>query len=373
MSHTEQSNTPSAKETPLTGRHRELGAKLVEFAGWLMPVQYTGLLDEHKAVREAVGLFDVSHMGEVWLSGPGAVAAANRLVTNEVSSLRERQVLYTPMCYENGGIVDDVLVYRVGDDVLLVVNASNMDKDQEWIRSHVPGGVSVENRSLDTVQVALQGPRTEEVLKAAGLSALIPLKHNEHARVSVRGMDVLASRTGYTGEDGFEFYHDAKDGGKLWDLLLEAGKPAGIKPIGLGARDTLRFEMGYCLYGNEIDGTTTPLEAGLGWTVKLDKSDFIGREALVAQKAAGLGRRLVGLEMLDTAIPRKGYPVASRGREVGHVTSGTFSPSLEKGFALAYVRTEDAKPGTELFVSIRGRESRAVVTTLPFYKRGSRK
>jgi len=365
------------KETPLVERHRELGAKFVEFAGWLMPIQYTGLLEEHKAVREAVGLFDVSHMGEIWLRGPNGVRAANRLVTNSISSLEPGASLYSPMCNEHGGIVDDVLVYRVGEDALFVVNASNTDKDLEWIRSHCDKDVRVENLSMETVQLALQGPKTEDVLKRVGLGNLVSVGHNRHERVSVQGMEALASRTGYTGEDGFEFYYkrngSERVAERVWDALFDAGASLGLKPIGLGARDTLRFEMGYCLYGNDIDDTTTPLEAGLGWTVKLDKGDFVGKDALVKQKASGLKRKLVGIEMLEHAIPRKGCPIAIEGREIGVVTSGSFSPSLHKGLAMGYVPPENSQAGNEISIVVRGKGFRACVTKLPFYKCGSRK
>jgi aminomethyltransferase len=361
------------KETPLVEKHRQLGARLVEFAGWLMPIQYSGIVEEHRAVREAVGLFDVSHMGEIWFRGPGGVRAANRLVTNDVASLEPGSSLYSPMCNEHGGIVDDVLVYRVGADALFVVNASNTDKDFEWIRSHCDRDVRVENLSIETVQLALQGPKTEEVLKRAGLSSLPSVGRNKHTNVTIKGKQVLASRTGYTGEDGFEFYYKRNGSDEIWNALFHAGNPLGLKPIGLGARDTLRFEMGYCLYGNDIDETTTPLEAGLGWTVKLEKRDFVGRDSLLKQKASGLKRKLVGMEMLEHAIARKGCAVAIEGREIGIVTSGTFSPSLQKGLAMGYVSPENSAPGTELSIGVRGKEFKTRVTRLPFYKCGSRK
>ncbi|UCF78120.1 MAG: glycine cleavage system aminomethyltransferase GcvT [Candidatus Eiseniibacteriota bacterium] len=361
------------RETPLAQKHRELGARFVEFAGWLMPVQYSGLVEEHTAVREAAGIFDVSHMGEIWFRGPGAIDAADGLVTNDISSLRSGQVLYTTMCTERGGIVDDFLAYRVGDEVLFVLNASNTEKGFRWIRSHTEKEAHVEDLSEKTVQVALQGPRAEDVLKKAGMAELLSLPHNGHVSIEIEGLQVLASRTGYTGEDGFELYHDTRDSDRLWNLLFEAGRGFGLKPVGLGARDTLRFEMGYCLYGNDIDESTTPFEAGLGWTVKLQKKKFLGREFLVRQKQEGVRRKLVGLEMLENAIPRTGYPVTSGGKEIGRVTSGTFSPSLKKGLAMAYLPVEASKPGTEVTVLVRGKEHRASVTKLPFYRRGSRK
>jgi len=361
------------KETPLIEKHRELGARLVEFAGWLMPIQYSGLVDEHGTVRSAVGLFDVSHMGEVWFRGARGIAAANRLVTNDLTTLEPGNCLYTPMCNERGGIVDDFLAYRVGEDMLFVVNASNTDKDYEWIVSHCDKDVQIENLSGETVELALQGPKTEEVLTRVGLSKLVPLGHNKHETFSLHSIEVMASRTGYTGEDGFEFYYRRNGSEKIWDALMEAGRPSGIKPIGLGARDTLRFEMGYCLYGNDIDDDTTPLEAGLGWTVKLDREDFIGRDALLKQKATGIKKKLVGLEVLENAIPRKGFPIAMDDREIGIVTSGTFSPTLRKGLAMGYVPPENATLGTEVSIVVRGKGLKARVTKLPFYKCGSRK
>jgi aminomethyltransferase len=364
------------KETPLVGKHRELGARLIEFAGWLMPIQYTGIVDEHKAVREAAGLFDVSHMGEIWFTGQGAVETANRLVTNDLESLKPGACLYSPMCNQKSGIVDDVIAYRVVDDVLFVVNAANTAKDLEWVQARCGEAGSrtrVEDRSMKTVQIALQGPKTEEVLNRAGLAELIPLGRNRHVEVSVAGTPILASRTGYTGEDGFEFYHAWEAGAFLWETLFEAGAGLGLKPIGLGARDTLRFEMGFCLYGNDIDETTSPLEAGLGWTVKLDKADFIGKDALVAEKAVGVRRKLVGIELLESGIPRKGYPITSGGEAIGHVTSGTFSPSLAKGLAMGYVSTQFSQAGTEVSVEVRGKALRARITKLPFYVRGSRR
>jgi aminomethyltransferase len=364
------------KETPLVERHRELGARLIEFAGWLMPIQYSGIVDEHKAVREAAGLFDVSHMGEIWFKGPGAIDTANRLVTNDLEPLQDGACLYSPMCSETGGIVDDVIMYRVGEEMLFVVNAANTAKDLAWIEGkcrELGSRVQIEDRSMKTVQIALQGPSADEVVKRAGLAELIPLGRNRHTQVTVKGTPVMASRTGYTGEGGFEFYHDWDAGDFLWGLLFEAGRGLGLKPIGLGARDTLRFEMGYCLYGNDIDDTTSPLEAGLGWTVKLDKPDFMGKQALVAQKAAGVKRRLVGMDLLETGIPRHGYPIKAEGREVGHVTSGTFSPCLGRGLAMGYVETGRSQPGTEVTITIRDKQLKAKVTKLPFYVRGSRK
>ena len=364
------------KETPLVGRHRELGARLIEFAGWLMPIQYSGIVDEHKAVREAAGLFDVSHMGEIWFKGPGAIETANRLVTNDLEPLQSGACLYSPMCNEKSGIVDDVIMYRLGDEILFVVNAANTAKDLAWIEARCREFGSrtvIEDRSMRTVQIALQGPASDEVVKKAGLGELIPLGRNRHVQVAVKGTPVMASRTGYTGEAGFEFYHDWDAGDFLWKILFDAGRGVGLKPIGLGARDTLRFEMGYCLYGNDIDDTTSPLEAGLGWTVKLDKADFIGKQALVTEKAAGVKRKLVGMELLETGIPRHGYAIKVGGREVGHVTSGTFSPCLGKGLAMGYVDTKWSQHGTEVGIAVRDKELKAKVARLPFYVRGSRK
>ena len=359
------------RRTPLHAAHRKLGARMIEFGGWEMPVQYTGILEEHRAVRARAGLFDVSHMGEVEVAGRGALDAVQRLVTNDASKLAPGGAQYAVLCLPDGGIVDDVIYYRLGDDrFFFCVNAANQETDFAWMKEEGKGA-TVTNRSDDFALVALQGPRAAAILEPltpAGLAALRPFTAVE---TPVAGIPLLLSRTGYTGEDGFELYVAPGRAEALWEHLLEAGRPEGLVPVGLGARDTLRLEKGLMLYGNDIDRTTTPLEAGLGWVVKLDKGDFLGREALVRQKEAGIRRRLVGLEMEGPAIPRHGYPLFHDGRSIGTVTSGTRSPMLGRGIALGYVEASAAAAGTRLEVEIRGRRHAAKVVRPPFVRRES--
>src|SRR5512132_3222938 len=306
------------RRTPFHPRHVALGAKMVPFAGHEMPIQYEGILAEHRAVRSGVGVFDVSHMGEIRLTGPGAVAYADRLVTNETRSLPEGKVAYSPMCREDGGIVDDLLVYALGNDRLLVVNASNFDKDLAWVQAHAPADVSVIDENATTAQLAVQGPRAEAVIAQLYGDRARALAFYEAFEVGVGEDWTLVSRTGYTGEDGFEIYVRPSRALALWDRVFEAGAAEGIRAIGLGARDTLRLEMGYCLYGNDIDQTTNPLEAGLGWITKLGKGDFSGREALLRVKAAAPRRALVGFVVEgEKAFPRHGYNLRAGGVTVG--------------------------------------------------------
>jgi aminomethyltransferase len=340
---------------------------MVEFAGWEMPVQYSGILGEHRAVRTAAGLFDVSHMGEVELRGAGALEACQRLASNDVSRLDDGDAIYTVLCLPSGGIVDDVIVTRLAADrVLICVNASNRRKDVEWLREHRLGA-DVVDRSDELALIALQGPRSADVLRPL-VDVDVDRLRRFHAREGVvAGVSVLVSRTGYTGEDGFELYVDWNRAERLWEALLEVGTPRGLVPAGLGARDTLRLEKGYALYGNDIDETKTPLEAGLGWVVKLDKGDFVGRDALLRQKQQGLSRSLAGLTMEAPGVPRHGYRVLAAGTAAGEVTSGTMSPMLGNGIALAYVPAASARPGTPLAIEIRGRAHAARVVRLPFY------
>jgi len=361
------------KKTALFEDHVALGAKMVPFAGYIMPLQYEGQLAEHKAVRTGLGLFDLSHMGEFRLTGAGALAFADSLVTNRIEGTDPGQVIYSPMCREDGTIIDDLLVYTMEDSVLLVVNAANLDKDRAWIEGRLPQGVAFADESDDTSLLAVQGPDAESFLSALTDADLAGLSYYRFTRATVAGIPLLLSRTGYTGEDGFELYVDSDHARALWKALTEAGGER-LTPIGLAARDTLRFEVGYCLYGNDIDDTTTPLEAGLGWTVKLDKPGFIGRDALLSQKEAGVPRRLVGLELESPrAVPRQGYDVVLDDEIVGRVTSGTFAPSLSRGLAMAYVRKGLTKKGTVLAVDIRGKAVAATVTRPPFYMDGTRK
>jgi aminomethyltransferase len=363
----------TVKKTALHDIHEHLGAKIVRFAGYLMPVYYTSILEEHRRVRSTVGLFDVSHMGEFEIRGNDALAFLQRLTTNDVAALEVNQVQYSVMCYPDGGIVDDLLVYRLEDHYLLVVNAANLDKDFEWLHKNIEGEVQLENRSDETTLLALQGPKAEEVLS--------PLVTIDHAQVAyyhcqpgeVAGHDALISRTGYTGEDGFEIYCDPQNAKDIWNALLESGKGLDIQPAGLGARDTLRLEMKYALYGNDIDHTTNPLEAGLGWVVKLKKGDFIGKQALLEAKTEGLKRKLVGFETEGRIFPRKDLRIHKDGSEIGRVTSGTFSPSLNRGIGMGYVASAHAKIGTQIDLDIRGKGVSGQVVETPFYKKYSHK
>ena len=359
------------KRTPFTEYHRAAGAKLVDFAGFEMPVRYTGDVREHQSVRTGVGLFDITHMGEFLVRGEGAQAFLDQVVTNDVSSLAVGQALYSPMCRPDGGIVDDLLVYRYADHYMVVVNASNMAKDFAWMEQQKPAGVTFENQSDGTALLAVQGPKAADVLRGHVPDAALELGYYRFLPGPVFGVEATLSRTGYTGEDGFELYFPVEHGAKVWEGLIEAGKPHGLELIGLGARDTLRLEMGYMLYGNDIDDTTTPLEAGLSWTVKMSKPAFTGREALVKQKAEGLKRRLVGFQLDGRRVPRHGMPIVSGGRVVGVVTSGTFSPTLERPIGMGYVESGLHTTGTELEIQAGTTMLPARVTARPFHTRGS--
>lgn len=354
------------KKTGFYDIHRQLGAKLVEFAGYYMPIQYRGIMDEHRRVRQTVGLFDVSHMGEFYVSGPNAEAFLQNLTINDVSKLEVHQVQYSAMCYEDGGIVDDLLVYRMADQYLLVVNASNLEKDWNWLNDHLIAGVTMANRSDGCSLLALQGPDSFSVLQTLTQTDLTAIPFYWLTETKVAGVPMMVSRTGYTGERGFELCFAIEQSETVWNALMEAGKPHQIEAIGLGARDTLRLEMKYCLYGNDIDATTNPLEAGLGWITKLNKGDFIGRPALLKAKEQGLSRKLVGFEMEGKAFPRHGYSIWADDAQIGQVTSGTFSPILEKGIGTGYVPTALAKVGTPLAIEIRNSRLPARVCNTPF-------
>ncbi len=362
---------PALKRTPFNAFHRAAGARLVDFAGYEMPLRYRGDVLEHRQVREKVGLFDVSHMGEFRVAGPGAVGCIDRAVTNDVASLEPGQALYSPMCRPDGGIVDDVLVYRFPEHLMLVVNASNISKDLEWLRSSCPPDAQIEDRSDETALLALQGPEAVRVLRGHVPDAALDLGYYRFSTGPLFGADAVISRTGYTGEDGFELYFHPRDAARVWEGLIESGRSAGLEPVGLAARDTLRLEMGYMLYGNDIDDGTTPLEAGLGWTVKMAKPGFAGREALQRQKEEGLKRRLVGIEAEGRRVPRHGMKVLHAGKVVGEVTSGTFGPTLEKAIAMAYVETGAAALGTSLEVEAGATRIAVRVVKKPFYVGGS--
>ena len=358
------------QRTPLYEAHVKAGARMVPFGGWEMPVQYAGIIEEHRAVRNAVGLFDVSHMGEFELTGPHALDALQRLTTNDVAALAVGQVQYSLLCYPRGTIVDDLTVYRLADDrFMLTVNAANIDKDWAHVNQYTGQGQGArwKNVSADTGLIAVQGPRAEALVCRLAAEDVAKIGYYRFARGVVAGIDALISRTGYTGEDGFELYAPAAATARLWAALLEAGRDDGAQPIGLGARDTLRLEMKYALYGNDIDDTTNALEAGLGWVVKPAKGEFIGREALEKVRREGVRRRLVGIEMVDKAVARHGYPVLKDGRRVGVVTSGSYGPSVDRYIAMAYVETALAAVGTALAVEVRGQAKAARVVRTPFH------
>jgi len=361
------------RRTPLHDQHVELGGKMVPFAGYSMPVQYpSGITSEHRAVREAAGLFDVSHMGEAMIEGPDALALVQRISVNDAARIEVGQAQYSAMCLESGGVVDDLLIYRLPDGYMLVLNASNREKDMAWIRRHADGmDVEVRDVSDETALLALQGPAAREILAPLASIDVDSVKYYRFAEGRVADVDTLISGTGYTGEDGFEVYVPAADADALWRNLLDAGRKQGLVPAGLGARDSLRLEMGYALYGNDLDEEHSALESGLGWVTKLDKGDFVGRDALLEQKRAGLPRKLVGLRLTERGFPRPGYDILSDGRSVGRVTSGTLSPTLGEGIALGYVPPELAAPGTELAIDARGRALGAKVVRPPFHTGGS--
>ena len=343
---------------------------MVEFAGWEMPVQYSGIIAEHLAVRSSAGLFDVSHMGEIDVSGPDALELCQKLTANDISRIRPLEAQYNLLLNEGGGVVDDLMVYRLEEEhFLLCVNACNRSKDYQWIQSHREGRVEVQDKSDAYVLLALQGPKAHQILQPLTSISLDELKSFHFNWGEVSSVPCLVSRTGYTGEDGFELYADSSHGERIWNALMEAGQEDGLRPTGLGARDTLRLERALALYGHELDDETTPLEAGLGWVAKLSKKGFLGREPLLQQKREGVKRKLVGLELVEPGIARSGYPITKEGRSLGQVTSGTKSPSLRKSIALGYVPVEEAGVGNHLDVEIRGRAVRAVVVALPFYHR----
>ena len=355
------------KKTPLNEVAKELGGKMVDFGGWELPVQYTGILDEHEAVRTKVGVFDVSHMGEITVRGPQAAELLQRSTCNDVAKLADGRIHYNGLLYPSGGFVDDILIYQnAPDDFFLVVNASNTEKDFDWLREAAQGlDADVRNVSADYAQLAVQGPDAERTLQAMTDVPLADLKYYRFAHGTVDGASSIVSRTGYTGEDGFEIYVSPEHAPRILRKLVQSG----VKPCGLGARDTLRLEAGMRLHGNDIDETTTAVEADLGWIVKLDKGDFAGREVIAGQKDAGPPRKLVGFEMIDRGIARHGYPVVEGSEEIGIVTSGTHSPTLKKAIGLAYLPLDKSAQGTELSVLIRGKEARARVIPTPFYKR----
>ncbi|WP_420129741.1 glycine cleavage system aminomethyltransferase GcvT [Longimicrobium sp.] len=359
--------------TPLHGEHAALGAKLVPFAGYEMPVQYpTGITAEHHAVRRAAGLFDVSHMGEFEVRGDRALDFVQYVTTNDVSKVDVGQAQYGTLLNHDGKLLDDLIVYRYPEHWMLVVNGSNKDKDLRWIQQFTEKfGVELVDRTDEIALLALQGPKAQEILARLTDADLDSIRYYRFAEGTVDGVAATISRTGYTGEDGFELYVPAADASRLWRRLLEVGADDGLVPAGLGCRDSLRLEMGYALYGNDLDEDTTPLEAGLGWVVKLDKGDFVGRDALARQKEQGIARKLVGFRLKERGFPRHGYPVSVDGAEAGVVTSGVLSPTLGEGVGMAYVPAAASKAGTEIGIVIRGAAVPAEVVRPPFHKNGT--
>ncbi len=359
------------KQTPFHRHHLEAGAKMVPFAGYEMPIQYSGITAEHLAVRQKVGLFDLSHMGEFDVSGSGALDFLQKMTTNDVSQLKVGQIQYNCMCYDDGGIVDDLLVYRLPDKYMLVVNASNLKKDFDWLKSHIKGDVRLEDRSDYYGLLAVQGPRAQKVMEKISSFDFEAMPYYHVATATFGRHKVLFSRTGYTGEDGFEMYIPADIADDMWNMTVRAGKDFDMTFIGLGARDSLRLEMKMALYGNDIDKTTTPIEAGLAWIVKFEKGDFVARSVLEKQKSEKPKRRLICLELEGKAFPRHGYELVHDGKTVGQVTSGTFSPSLNKPIAMGYLPLELTNLGSRVEVKIRDKNIPAVVVKPPFYKEGT--
>ena len=343
---------------------------MVSFGGYLLPTHYSGINLEHLGVRSKAGLFDVSHMGEFIISGSDAESFLQKVTVNDVASLSVGQAQYSAMCYANGGMIDDILVYKKKNEFMLVVNAANNEKDLDWLKSHAKGDIRIENMSDDIGLVAIQGPRSRNILQTLTDSNLTNIQFYHFVEGRLNGKKAIISRTGYTGELGFEIYAKSDDIGEIWDAIMKAGQDKGLEPAGLGCRDTLRMEMKLALYGNDIDDTTNPIEAGLGWITRLGKTDFMGKKALLEAKA-NVTRRLVCLEMTERAIPRQGYTILMNDQSVGIITSGTMSPSLETGIGIGYVNRPFDKSGTELLVDIRGRMKSAVVVKPPFYKNGS--
>ncbi|NLC67865.1 MAG: glycine cleavage system aminomethyltransferase GcvT [Clostridiaceae bacterium] len=359
------------KRTVLHETHSGLGAKMAEFAGWLLPTWYSGIIEEHERVRKAAGIFDVSHMGEIMAEGPDAGEFIQKLVTNNIENMKTGRARYSPMCYPNGGTVDDILIYKLSDTkYLLVVNAANTEKDFNWMKSMACGRTEIKDVSGEYALLAVQGPRAVHILKKMTDFPLESMKPFDFVgSVPVAGVDCMLSRTGYTGEDGFELFVSPWDAKQLWDKILEEGKDEGLVPAGLGARDTLRLEAAMPLYGHELSEDITPLEAGLERFVKFDKGDFTGRDALLKQKEEGLSRQLTGFEMLDSGIPRNGHRVQVGDEVIGFVTSGSFIPTMKKNVGMALLKRKYCKMGTEIEVVVRNKTLKARITKLPFYTR----
>ena len=355
------------KKTPFNEIHRSLGGKMVEFAGYEMPVQYSGIVNEHRTVRKSVGVFDVSHMGEFYVRGKDAEAFLQRNTINDVTKLTPGKAQYTALVNESGHLLDDLIVYKMDGEFMIVANASNIEKDFSAFSSRISGQVQMEDASDTTALLSVQGPSSRETMRKLTDADLDAIPYYHFIKGKVAGIDAIISRTGYTGEYGFEVFFDANGDKpeKMWHSIFDAGKEFGILPIGLGARDTLRLEMGYCLYGNDIDETTNPIEAGLGWITKADKGEFVGRDSILKAKQS-VTRKLVGFKMDETSIPRHGYEIYSQNGKSGNVTSGTFSPSLQVGIGMGYVEAPYATENSEIIIDVRGKKARAHVVKLPF-------
>ncbi len=368
----ENSAATQLKRTPLYEEHLKLGARMVEFSGWEMPVQYGGIVEEHRAVRTHAGLFDVSHMGEFKVEGSDAQAFLQYLVPNDVSRLSLHQALYTQLCLPNGNTIDDLLIYYLAENhYMLVVNAGNIENDLQWVQGQAThfANVTISDQSATTALLALQGPAAQSILQPLTNIDLAAIRYYHCAPGPVAGVNCIVSRTGYTGEDGFELYCAPVDVVGLWRTLLADGEAQGVRPAGLGARDTLRLEAGYCLYGHELDEQTNPLEARLGWTVKLKKESFIGRDVLAEVKASGPRKLLIGIELLERGVPRGGYAIYDHDQQIGTLTSGTHAPTLRKSIGMGYVEAAYADVGRQVQVAIRDKRVAAQIVTLPFYKR----
>ena len=356
----------AVKKTGLYQKHVAMNGKMVEFAGYLMPIQYSGIIEEHKLVREKVGIFDVSHMGEVEVWGPKALEFVNKITINDASKLEINQAQYSAMCYPDGGIVDDLICYRRKDHYLLVVNASNTDKDFSWMQENVIDGADLINTSDQVTQLAVQGKFAEEILQKLTRAKLADIKFYWFQEGILADCHMIISRTGYTGEPGFELYFDKAKSEEVWEKIFETGEGYGLAPIGLGARDTLRLEKKYCLYGNDIDQSTNPLEAGLGWITKLDKDDFIGKSSLLKVKEQGITRKLVGFICEGRMIPRHNYEIQQNQQKIGFVTSGCYSPILDKNIGLGYINLEYSAIGNNISITARGRQVEAQIVKTPF-------
>jgi len=354
------------KRTALCDAHIKLGGKMVEFAGFYMPVVYSSIIEEHKCVRTAVGIFDVSHMGEFRFTGDKALEQIQKVTVNDASKLETGQIQYSAMCYPDGGIVDDLLVYRFDDHYLMVVNGANVDNEFAWIEENAIEGAEFTNASDDITLLAVQGPNSRDLVQELTDIDLLNLKYYHAVKGETAGISGIISRTGYTGELGFELYIPCEYSEQLFNSLMDRGRKYGLMPIGLGARDTLRLEKKMCLYGNDITKDTNPLEAGLGWITKLDKGDFIGRDALIKIKEAGIKRKLAGFESLTKVVPRHGYEIVKDGATIGEITSGSYSPMLEKGIGLGFIAVEHVKVGAEIMFRARGKDNPAIIVKTPF-------